>query len=73
MCRGIFSHSVTETDADGQPVQVWHRQQMACINMIASNVPKLGADHPICEGAAAARPADKQTSRPTTGAWRSAS
>ena len=47
---GILSYPVTETGGDGQPVVVWHRENLAVINLIASNLPKLGNDHPISRG-----------------------
>ncbi len=50
VCRGILSYPVIEQGGDGRPVEVWHKQHMASINLIASNVPKLGNDHPISRG-----------------------
>ena len=53
VCRGLLSYPTQEVGGDGQPVEIWRNKHIGCINMIASNVPMLGVDHPICKGAAA--------------------
>lgn len=46
--RGLLSYPHSEKDQDGNMVEVWTTRNIASINLIASNVPKLGNDHPIC-------------------------
>eukprot|EP00047_Mylnosiga_fluctuans_P023539 m.139911 g.139911 ORF g.139911 m.139911 type:complete len:857 (-) comp9621_c0_seq5:187-2757(-) len=49
VCRGQLSYPVTEAGPDGAKSTVWKSKNIGCINLIASNVPLLGNDHPICK------------------------
>lgn len=49
VCRGLLSYPVEGVGGDGQPLVAWTQEHIAAINLIASNVPKLGNDHPISD------------------------
>ena len=55
MCRGLLSYPIRHEGGDGVPVEAWQQENVAVINLIASNVPKLGNDHPISDGQSVCR------------------
>eukprot|EP00048_Salpingoeca_helianthica_P023945 m.28474 g.28474 ORF g.28474 m.28474 type:complete len:871 (+) comp9086_c0_seq2:192-2804(+) len=70
--RGLLSYPEIKPDERGGTVEVWKSRNIASINLIASNVPKLGNDHPICKditaqnGKIAICMIDEKTSRTDT-------
>eukprot|EP00052_Salpingoeca_macrocollata_P022869 m.199798 g.199798 ORF g.199798 m.199798 type:complete len:526 (+) comp21903_c3_seq4:129-1706(+) len=47
VCRALLEYPVTKTDSNGKETEEWVLRDIATSNLLCTNVPKLGKDHPI--------------------------